>query len=114
MPWYGGPWGGPLLHRCGCRRGHAAQKGEEEIVGQLCQGIGGAFCILDCCTKLRCLIRQIKLDTPKFTLDKIVLQSGCRMKGEVRVVNTAQSVSTVIAINTMRRIGGQKRHRPAA
>lgn len=34
-----------------------APGGEGEIVGQLCQGRHGDLCVLDSCTKFRCLIR---------------------------------------------------------
>jgi len=53
---HSGPWG--------------AQEREGETAGRLRQGLGGAFCILDCGTKLRCLIRLIKLGAPKSTADK--------------------------------------------
>lgn len=51
---------GGFLHQLGCGKEHTAQKGEEEIAGWLCQGIGGAFCILGCCTKLGCLIKVLR------------------------------------------------------
>lgn len=50
-----------LLHCCAAALWEgapgASQKEEEEVLGRLCQGTGGAFCILYCCTELRCLIR---------------------------------------------------------
>lgn len=71
------------------------------------------FCILGCCTKLRCLIRQIKLGTPKSTADKTGFQSGCGLKGEVSVRNIVQSTHTAIAINSVGRVGSKGRNRPA-